>query len=90
MVPAASRRTRGRSSQRDWSRQTIRPLGFHACYEKGPGLSRNGLPDCLAEMNYSTRQILDAIEEAAIEENTIVIISPPNGEPERIADEGAR
>jgi arylsulfatase A-like enzyme len=53
-------------------------------------LSRNGLPDCLAEMDYSTGQILDAIKEAGIEENTIVIFSPPNGERERIADEGAR
>src|SRR5262249_44531998 len=30
--------------------------------------------DCLAEMDYRTGQILDAIKEAGIEENTIVIL----------------
>jgi arylsulfatase A-like enzyme len=38
--------------------------------------------DCLAEMDYRTGQILDAIKEAGIEENTIVIFASDNG-PER-------
>jgi arylsulfatase len=35
--------------------------------------------DCLAEMDYHTGQILDAIKEAGIEENTIVIFASDNG-----------
>jgi arylsulfatase A-like enzyme len=35
--------------------------------------------DCLAEMDYRTGQILDAIKEAGIEENTIVIFASDNG-----------
>src|SRR5215469_10932845 len=35
--------------------------------------------DCLAEMDYRTGQILDAIKEAGIEENTIVIFTSDNG-----------
>ena len=35
--------------------------------------------DCLAEMDYRTGQILDAIKNAGIEKNTIVIFSSDNG-----------
>jgi arylsulfatase A-like enzyme len=35
--------------------------------------------DCLAEMDYRTGQILDAIKEAGIEENTVVIFASDNG-----------
>jgi len=35
--------------------------------------------DCLAEMDYRTGQILDAIKQAGIEENTIVIFTSDNG-----------
>jgi arylsulfatase A-like enzyme len=35
--------------------------------------------DCLAEMDYRTGQILDAIQEAGIEDNTIVIFTSDNG-----------
>ena len=35
--------------------------------------------DCLAEMDHRTGQILDAIKEAGIEENTIVIFASDNG-----------
>jgi arylsulfatase A-like enzyme len=35
--------------------------------------------DCLAEMDYRTGQILDAIKQAGIEENTIVIFASENG-----------
>jgi arylsulfatase A-like enzyme len=35
--------------------------------------------DCLAEMDYRAGQILDAIKEAGIEENTIVIFASDNG-----------
>ena len=35
--------------------------------------------DCLAEMDYRTGQILDAIKEAGIEENTIVMFASDNG-----------
>jgi arylsulfatase A-like enzyme len=35
--------------------------------------------DCLAEMDYRTGQILDAIKEAGIENNTIVIFTSDNG-----------
>jgi arylsulfatase len=39
--------------------------------------------DCLAEMDYRTRQILDAIKQAGIEDNTLVIFTSDNG-PEAI------
>jgi arylsulfatase len=35
--------------------------------------------DCLAEMDYRTGQILDAIKEAGVEANTIVIFASDNG-----------
>ncbi|MBI3208500.1 MAG: sulfatase-like hydrolase/transferase [Candidatus Solibacter usitatus] len=35
--------------------------------------------DCLAEMDYRTGQILDALKEAGVEENTIVIFTSDNG-----------
>jgi arylsulfatase A-like enzyme len=35
--------------------------------------------DCLAEMDYRTGQILDAIKEAGIEDNTIVVFTSDNG-----------
>jgi arylsulfatase A-like enzyme len=35
--------------------------------------------DCLAEMDYRTEQILDAIKEAGIEDNTVVIFTSDNG-----------
>jgi arylsulfatase A-like enzyme len=35
--------------------------------------------DCLAEMDYRTGQILDAIEEAGIEDSTLVIFASDNG-----------
>ena len=35
--------------------------------------------DCLAEMDYRTGQILDAIKEAGIEDNTVVIFTSDNG-----------
>jgi arylsulfatase len=35
--------------------------------------------DCLAEMDYRTGQILDAIKERGIEDNTIVIFTSDNG-----------
>jgi arylsulfatase A-like enzyme len=35
--------------------------------------------DCLAEMDYRTGQILDAIKQAGIEDNTIVIFASENG-----------
>ena len=35
--------------------------------------------DCLAEMDFRTGQILDAIQEAGIEDNTIVIFASDNG-----------
>jgi len=35
--------------------------------------------DCLAEMDFRTGQILDAIKEAGIEENTVVIFTSDNG-----------
>ena len=35
--------------------------------------------DCLAEMDYRTGQILDAIKEAGVEDNTIVIFTSDNG-----------
>ena len=35
--------------------------------------------DCLAEMDYRTGQILDAIKEAGIEDNTLVIFTSDNG-----------
>ncbi len=35
--------------------------------------------DCLAEMDYRAGQILDAIKEAGVEENTIVIFTSDNG-----------
>jgi arylsulfatase len=35
--------------------------------------------DCLAEMDYRTGQILDAIKEAGIEDNTIVVFASDNG-----------
>ncbi len=35
--------------------------------------------DCLAEMDYRTGQILDAIKQAGIEDNTIVIFTSDNG-----------
>jgi arylsulfatase A-like enzyme len=35
--------------------------------------------DCLAEMDYRTGQILDAIKEAGIEKNTVVIFASDNG-----------
>jgi len=35
--------------------------------------------DCLAEMDYRTGQILDAIKEAGIEQNTLVIFASDNG-----------
>ena len=35
--------------------------------------------DCLAEMDYRTGQILDAIKDASIEDNTIVIFASDNG-----------
>ena len=35
--------------------------------------------DCLAEMDYRTGQILDAIKEAGVEDNTLVIFTSDNG-----------
>ena len=35
--------------------------------------------DCLAEMDYRTGQILDAIKEAGIEDNTLVVFASDNG-----------
>jgi arylsulfatase len=35
--------------------------------------------DCLAEMDYRTGQILDAIKEAGVEDNTLVILTSDNG-----------
>jgi arylsulfatase A-like enzyme len=35
--------------------------------------------DCLAEMDYRTGQILDAIKEAGVEDNTIIIFTSDNG-----------
>jgi arylsulfatase len=35
--------------------------------------------DCLAEMDYRTGQILDAIKEAGVEDNTVVIFTSDNG-----------
>jgi arylsulfatase A-like enzyme len=35
--------------------------------------------DCLAEMDYRTGQILDAIKEAGIEDNTLVVFTSDNG-----------
>ena len=35
--------------------------------------------DCLAEMDYRTGQILDAIKQAGIEDNTLVIFTSDNG-----------
>jgi arylsulfatase len=35
--------------------------------------------DCLAEMDYRTGQILDAIKQAGIEDNTIVVFTSDNG-----------
>jgi arylsulfatase len=35
--------------------------------------------DCLAEMDYRTGQILDAIKEAGVEDNTIVVFASDNG-----------
>lgn len=35
--------------------------------------------DCLAEMDYRTGQILDAIKQAGIEENTVVVFTSDNG-----------
>jgi arylsulfatase A-like enzyme len=35
--------------------------------------------DCLAEMDYRTGQILDAVKEAGIEDNTLVIFASDNG-----------
>ena len=35
--------------------------------------------DCLAEMDFRTGQILDAIKEGGIEDNTIVIFASDNG-----------
>jgi arylsulfatase len=35
--------------------------------------------DCLAEMDYRTGQLLDAIKEVGIEDNTLVIFTSDNG-----------
>ena len=35
--------------------------------------------DCLAEMDYRTGQILDAIKEAGVEDNTVVVFASDNG-----------
>jgi arylsulfatase A-like enzyme len=35
--------------------------------------------DCLAEMDYRTGQILDAIKEAGVEDNTVVVFTSDNG-----------
>ena len=35
--------------------------------------------DCLAEMDYRTGQILDAIKEAGVEDNTLVVFTSDNG-----------
>jgi len=35
--------------------------------------------DCLAEMDYRTGQLLDAIKEAGIEDDTLVIVTSDNG-----------
>jgi arylsulfatase len=35
--------------------------------------------DCLAEMDYRTGQILDAVKEAGVEDNTVVIFTSDNG-----------
>ena len=43
---------------------------------------RQGLySDCIAEMDYRVGQILDAIKEAGIDDNTIVVLSSDNGPP---------
>jgi arylsulfatase len=48
------------------------------------GRTGNGYwADCLAEMDYRTGQILDAIKQAGIEDNTLVIFTSDNG-PEAI------
>ena len=47
---------------------------------KFAGKTGNGdWADCLAEMDYRTGQILDAIKEAGIENNTVVIFTSDNG-----------
>jgi arylsulfatase A-like enzyme len=44
------------------------------------GKTENGdWADCLAEMDFRTGQILDAIQEAGIEDNTVVIFTSDNG-----------
>jgi arylsulfatase A-like enzyme len=35
--------------------------------------------DCLAEMDYRTEQVLDAIKQAGIEDNTLVVFASDNG-----------
>ena len=57
---------------------------FRAAGPEFAGKTGNGdWADCLAEMDYRTGQILDAIKEAGIEDNTIVIFTSDNG-PEAI------
>jgi arylsulfatase len=46
----------------------------------GKSPARGGIyADCIAEMDYRVGQVLDAIKEAGIEDNTIVIFSSDNG-----------
>jgi len=55
----------------------------HMPTQPGPdfaGKTGNGdWADCLAEMDFRTGQILDAIKEAGIEDNTIVVFTSDNG-----------
>jgi len=53
-----------------------------ACHPEFAGKSplRGGVyADCIAEMDYRVGQILDGIQEAGVEENTIVVFSSDNG-----------
>jgi arylsulfatase A-like enzyme len=56
---------------------------LHMPTQPGPdfaGKTGNGdWADCLAEMNFRTGQILDAIKEAGIEDNTVVVWTSDNG-----------
>jgi arylsulfatase len=46
----------------------------------GKSPARGGMySDCIAEMDYRVGQVLDAIKEAGIEDNTIVVLSSDNG-----------
>ena len=55
------------------------PVKVHPDFDQKSPERGGGYSDMIAEMDFRTGQILDAIKQAGVEDNTIVIFSSDNG-----------